>query len=132
VQSHAGVQFVNGQFMATIEVGIDNLGPVKFSNCGFWGTSETQSHVIKHGSSTLMLNGCHFTRWDSEGIGSPCVIADGGRLIINGCDFMEEDKQQVILENGLVAASIVGNCFRSSPAVTNHSRAQVEMGLNVQ
>jgi hypothetical protein len=130
VQSHAGVQFVNGQFMATIEVGEANEGPVKFANCGFWGTAETQSHVVKHGPSTLTLNGCHFARWDTDGSGSPCVTADGGRLIVNGCDFMDTDKQQVVLKSGLVAASIVGNCFRGAPGVTNRSTAEVQLGFN--
>ena len=130
VQSHAGVQFVNGQFMATIEVGEANEGPVKFGNCGFWGAPETRSHIVKHGPSTLMLHGCHFTRWDADGTGSPCVIADGGGLIINGCDFMDAGKQQVVLESGLVAASIVGNCFRGAPGVTNRSMAEVQLGFN--
>ena len=77
-----------------------------------------------------MLNGCHFIRWDTDETGAPCVIADGGRLIINGCDFADSDKQQVVLENGLVAASIVGNTFRGAPGVMNRSTAEVQLGLN--
>jgi len=130
VQSHAGVQFVNGQFMATIEVGEANEGPVKFGNCGFWGTPETRSHVVKHGPSTLTLQGCHFTRWDVDGTGAPCVVADGGRLIVNACDFADSDKQQVVLEDGLVAASVVGNCFRGAPGVVDRSTAEVQAGFN--
>lgn len=129
-QSHAGVQFVNGQFMATIEVAEANEGPVKFTNCGFWGTGETRSHVLKHGPSTLTLNGCHFTRWDAEGTGAPCLVADGGRLIVNGCDFADTGKAQIVLEPGLAAASIVGNCFRGEPGVTDHSTADVQLGFN--
>ncbi len=37
-QAHAGAQFVNAQFMSTLEVGPQNQGPVKLANCGFWGT----------------------------------------------------------------------------------------------
>ncbi len=129
-QSHAGVQFVNGQFMATIEVAAANEGPVKFTNCGFWGTGETRSHVLKHGPSTLTLNGCYFTRWDAEGTGAPCLVADGGRLIVNGCDFADTGKAQIVLEPGLAAASIVGNCFRGEPGVTDHSTADVQLGFN--
>ena len=99
-QSHAGVQFVNGQFMATVEIGEANEGPVKFANCGFWGTPETKSHVVKHGPSTLMLNGCHFTRWDAGGIGAPCVTADGGRLIVNGCDFAATPRRRKPRDGG--------------------------------
>ena len=135
-QSHAGVQFVNGQFMATVEIGEANEGPVKFANCGFWGTPETQSHVVKQGPSTLILNGCHFTRWDADNIGAPCVTADGGRLIVNGCDFAatpqtaEAPGTAVALNEGLIAASLVGNAFRGETAVQNRSEAVVELGLN--
>ena len=37
---------------------------------------------------------------------------------------------QVILEDGLIAASITGNCFRDTSGVTNRSTAQVELGFN--
>jgi len=53
VQPHSGVQFVNGQFMGTIEVGESNTGPVKLSNCGFWTVPETKMQIDKRGPSTL-------------------------------------------------------------------------------
>jgi hypothetical protein len=130
VQPHAGVQFVNGQFMATLVVGAHNEGPVKLANCGFWGTPETRSHILKHGPSTLTLNGCHFNRWDAEDQGAPCLEADGGRLIISGCDFGEEHKRQIELKPGLTAASIVGNALRGEDAILNDSDADVQIGLN--
>ena len=38
-QGHAGVSFVNGQFMGQrhVEVRPENTRPVKFTACGFWG-----------------------------------------------------------------------------------------------
>jgi hypothetical protein len=130
VQSHAGVQFANGQFMATIEVAEENEGPVKFTNCGFWGAEATQTHAVKHGPSTLTFNGCHFTRWDRADTGEACITADGGRLIVQGCDFMDPGKRQIVLEPGLAAAAIVGNTFRGAPGVENRSAGEVEVGLN--
>ena len=130
VQEHAGVQFVNGQFMATIEVGENNLGPVKLTNCGFWGTSETGEHIIKQGPSTLMLTSCHFTRWDAANDGTPCIRASGGRLMINGCEFMDEGKRQIELEKGLVAATVFGCLLRGDEAVVDHSGADVQIGCN--
>jgi hypothetical protein len=130
VQPHAGVQFVNGQFMARIEIAAQNTGPVKIANSGFWGTPETKAHIDKAGPSTLVLNGCHFTGWDAAGAGEPCVIAKGGRLVLNGCDFMDVGKTAIRLEEGLVAASIVGNSFRGAPEAGVPDGAQVEMGFN--
>ncbi len=129
-QPHAGVQFVNGQFMATVEVGEANLGPVKFTNCGFWGVPETRSHVVMEGQGSLILNACHFTGWDAKGQGSPCIEATKGRLIVNGCDFMDEGKLAVRLGGDLVAASVVGNTFRTDQAIVNESAAQVAIGYN--
>jgi len=111
-QGHAGVQFVNGQFMATIEVAETNEGPVKLANCGFWGVSETRSQIDKRGPSTLVVNGCHFTGWDARGQGDPCIRAAGGRVAITGCEFMDGGKTDIVLEEGLTAAAITGNLLR--------------------
>lgn len=130
VQNHAGVQFANGQFMGTIVVGEKNRGPVKLANCGFWGVPETQEHVIKTGPGTLMLTSCHFTGWDNKRTGKPCIRADGGRLVVNGCEFLDRGKRQVTLEKGLVAATITGCLLRGEGGIVNDSDAEVHMGLN--
>jgi hypothetical protein len=130
VQAHSGVQFANGQFMATIEVGEQNAGPVKLTNCGFWGVPETKVHVDKRGPSTLTLTSCHFTGWDAAGDGEPCIRASGGRLIVNGCEFMDAGKRQVVLERGLAAATIYGCLLRGDNGIADESGADVQIGLN--
>jgi hypothetical protein len=129
-QDHAGVQFVNGQFMATIEVGEQNRGPVKLTSCGFWGVRETKEHVLKLGPSTLMLTACHFTGWDAAGKGAPCIRASGGRLVVNGCDFLDAGKKQISLEKGLTAATITGSLLRGEKGIEDTSGADVQIGLN--
>jgi hypothetical protein len=130
VQRHAGVAFVNGQFMATVQVGQENKGPVKLSNCGFWPVPETAEQIIKKGPSTLMLTSCHFSGWDNKGSGAACIRANGGRLVVSGCEFMEKGKKQAMLEKGLRAATITGCLFRGEDGVVNESDADVEIGLN--
>jgi hypothetical protein len=130
-QDHAGVQFANAQFMGSLEIGPGNRGPVKLANCGFWGTEATREHVRHAGAGTLALTSCHFTGWDHAGKGDPCIRASGGRLLVNGCDFMDEGKRAVALEKGLKAASIFGCAFRGPNAVADQSHATVQMGLNV-
>src|ERR1019366_9056886 len=129
-QPHAGVQFANGQFMGTLEVGPQNRGPVKLANCGFWGTKATREHVRHSGPSSLVLTACHFTGWDHASKGDPCIRAAGGRLIVNGCEFMDEGKRAIILEKGLKAAAIMGCMFRGPQAVADESGADVQIGLN--
>jgi Pectate lyase superfamily protein len=131
-QGHAGVQFVNGQFMSTIEVGPENRGPVKLTSCGFWGTELTREHVRHSGPGSLVLTACHFNGWDHAKKGDPCIRASGGRLIVNGCEFMDEGKLGVVLEKGLKAATVMGCGFRSPQPVRAESGADVQIGLNTK
>jgi hypothetical protein len=129
-QPHAGAQFVNAQFMSTVEIGPENRGPVKFSNCGFWGTELTQEQVRHQGGSSLVLTGCHFTGWGQGGKGDPCIRASGRHLIVNGCEFMDEGKRAILLEKGLKAATVLGCTFRGPDAIEDHSGGEVKTGLN--
>lgn len=129
-QDHAGVEFVNGQFMATIVIGERNKGPVKLTNCGFWGVPQTKEQVVKHGPSTLILNACHFTGWDAGKKGEPCIRADGGRLVVSGCEFMDAGKKAIVLDKGLKAATITGCLLRGKDGIVNESGADVQVGMN--
>jgi len=129
-QAHAGVQFVNGQFMSTVEIGPRNQGPVKFTNCGFWGTEATREQIRHEGPGSLVLSACHFTGWDHAGKGDPCVRAAGGRLMVNACEFMDGGKRAIVLEKGLKAATICGCAFRREPGVEDQSGADVKMSGN--
>ena len=62
--------------------------------------------------------------------GLPCLRAAGGRLLVNGCEFMAEGKQQIALEKGLKAATITGCLMRGEKPVSDRSEADVQMGLN--
>ncbi len=129
-QDHAGVQFANGQFMSTLEIGAQNRGPVKLTNCGFWGTAATREHIRHEGVGTLMLTSCHFTGWANAEKGAACVRASNGRLVVNGCEFMDAGKRAILLEKGLKAASIVGCTLRGEGSVHDQSGADVQIGLN--
>lgn len=130
VQPHAGVQFTNGQFMATLEVGPKNAGPVKLANCGFWGIAATKEQVVKHGPGTLTLTSCHFTGWAAADRQAPCIRADGGRLVVSGCEFMDAGKRQVVLDKGLTAATIFGCLLRGAGGLVDRSRADVQTACN--
>ena len=129
-QAHAGVQIVNGQFMGTVEVGPQNHGPVKLTSSGFWSTDATQEQVRHSGTSSLVLTACHFNNWDHAGKGDPCIRAAAGRLIVNGCEFMAGGKRAIILEKGLMAATIFGCAFRGLQPIEDQSGAEVQIGLN--
>jgi hypothetical protein len=129
-QAHAGVQFANGQFMSTLEVGPENRGPVKLANCGFWGTDLTREQIRHQGESLLTLTACHFTGWARAQADAPCIRAGAGRLIVNGCEFMDAGKRAVALDKGLKSAAVFGCAFRDAKAIEDLSGADVQVGLN--
>jgi hypothetical protein len=57
--------------------------------------------------------------------GDPCIRAAGGRLVVNGCEFMNEGKRAIVLEKGLNAVTVVGCLFRGLKAITDQSGADV-------
>jgi hypothetical protein len=116
--------------MATVVVGEKNKGPVKLTNCGFWGVPQTKEQVVKHGPSSLILNACHFTGWDAGKKGEPCIRADGGRMVVSGCEFMDAGKKAIVLEKGLKAATITGCLLRGKDGIVNESEGDVQMGMN--
>ncbi|MGC9258632.1 MAG: glycosyl hydrolase family 28-related protein [Phycisphaerae bacterium] len=131
-QSHAGISFVNGQFMGapSIEVGSTNTGPVKFTNCGFWGGPLTDTMAILEGSGQTTFTGCHFISWAQQNKKAPAVVLRRGRLIINGCEFMDAGQRQVAIERGAAAAVILGNSFQGPAHISNQIGAKAKISMN--
>jgi hypothetical protein len=127
VQRHAGVSFVNGQFMSTIEVAETNTGPVKFTACGFWGTDETSEHARLRGSGHVTFTACHFTDWARRNADAPCIVAASGGLTVNGCEFLDQSssKKHIELGEDVEAAVIIGNRFHAGPKIINRSEGEV-------
>jgi hypothetical protein len=132
VQNHAGVSFVNGQFMAGVEVGPRNLGPVKFTACGFWGVEkETDRHAVLEGRGTTTFANCHFTGWSQKTAGTPAIDARAGSLIVDACNFMDLNKAHVELGANVESAVITSTRFASPPQIANHSKGDVAIANNV-
>jgi hypothetical protein len=130
-QSHAGISFVNGQFMSGIEVAEGNSGPVKFTACGFWGIATTDHHALLNGNGHVTFNSCHFIGWAQKDLKAPAIHAKRGGVTISNCDFIDLGKTQVVVENAMDAAIIVGNRLRGQNLITNHAQDRAQIGLNV-
>ncbi len=131
VQEHAGISFVNGQFMAGIEVRETNSGPVKFTACGFWGIPTTDSHAILEGRGHTIFNGCHFTGWGRKNAEAPCIHAKRGGLTVTACDFAERSRAQIAIEPDVEAALIFGNRFRGEARVANRAGTRAQISMNI-
>jgi len=130
-QGHAGVAFSNCQLMATVVVGPENQGPVKFSNCGFWPIGSTQSQAVIEGKGTVTFTSCHFAGWGKD---AAAILVKSGSVIVNGCEFMAGDNRQIELGPGTRSAAIFGCRFRGGEKITNNApaTAKVQIGMNVE
>lgn len=131
-QSHAGISFVNGQFMGapSIEVGAANAGPVKFANCGFWGGPLTDAIANLDGSGQTIFTGCHFISWAQQDKSAPAIRLRRGRLIVNACQFMDAGSRQVAIERGATAAVVVANSFCGPDRISNAIGTKAQIGMN--
>ncbi len=134
VQDHAGTIFENCQFMSGFEIRPENKGPIKLTNCGFWGKAGAGSQMILEGQGTVTLTATHFHKWDPMEHGKACIQALDGSLILNGCEFMGEGVKapQLLLGPDLDSAVIMGNRFTyGGMRIDNQSRGEVQMSANV-
>jgi hypothetical protein len=130
-QSHAGLSFVNGQFMAGIEIAETNSGPVKFTSSGFWGIPTTDFHAKLAGTGHTTFNGCHFIGWGQKDLKAPAIHAHRGGITVTACDFIDLGKSQMTIEKDVDAALIYGNRLRGKELITNHAGAKAQIALNV-
>ncbi|MBN2309351.1 MAG: hypothetical protein JXR94_10290 [Candidatus Hydrogenedentes bacterium] len=131
-QEHAGIAFENGQFMGTVNVGPENRGPVKLTNCGFWPMDQTNEQVIVRGKGTVTLTACHFAGWGRQSASAPCVRIEEGAALIHACDFVDVEKTQIYIGPDAVAASVVGCRFRDGERIEDRSlNSDVMLGMNV-
>jgi Pectate lyase superfamily protein len=124
----------NGEFVSfhgpdptMVEVKPTNHGSVRFVNCAFWGPCHQIAKVA--GQGTVGFSDCTFVQWDHPQKGRAALQAEGGSLMVRGCEF-QEDKAQLELGEGLRRAVITGNLFPGQPRITNHSQGQVVISDN--
>jgi hypothetical protein len=110
VQKHAGIALENCQIMAGLEIRSTNEGPVKLTNCGFWGRSGTGSQLIQEGSGTLTLMNCHLTQMHQPQ-DEPYIKALRGSLIVQGCEFFDNQRKSpdVFIGETIDTAVVMGN-----------------------
>lgn len=128
-----GLLITNGEFVggpmakAFVEVAPTNYGPVQFSNCSFWGPSETVLDAA--GTGTTSFNQCTFhnhgkikEKWTMD--------VKSGNLMVQGCRF-GWDRPDIKLAKEVKTAVIMGNRFSKSKEIENNSSGDVQEGLNV-
>ena len=125
----------NGEFVSfhgpdptMVDVKPTNTGSVRFVNCSFWGPCHQIARVA--GRGTVGFSDCTFVQWDSKKEGRPALRAEGGSLIVRGCEF-QENKAHLELGEGVRRAVITGNLFTGKPRIVNRSKGQVAISDSV-
>ena len=132
-QAHSGLAFSNCQIMATVKTGSENLGSVKFSNCGFWSIPVTRSQAILEGKGTVIFESCHFNNWSRDGSGSPCIDVKNGAAIIHGCDFMAKGETQLHVGPEAEGVTITGCRLQGGERfdIAPEAEGRLEAGFNL-
>lgn len=129
-----GLLISNGEFTSfhgadptMVRVGPDNSGSVRFVNCAFWGPCNQVAAVT--GRGTVGFGDCTFVQWDRKQEGRAAIQAEGGTLLVRGCEF-RENKPQIEIGEAVRRAVIADNIFTGLSRITNHSQHPVVIGNN--
>ena len=129
-----GLLISNGEFTSfhgadptMVRVGPDNSGSVRFVNCAFWGPCNQVAAL--NGRGTVGFGDCTFVQWDRKQEGRAAIQAEGGTLLVRGCEF-RENKPQIEIGEAVRRAVIADNIFTGLPRITNHSQHPVVIGNN--
>jgi hypothetical protein len=119
--------------MATVKIGPENRGPVKFSNCGFWPIGKTASQALLEGQGSTIFQSCHFSGWGNDGSNAACIDIRGGAALIQACDFANTGKPQLLVGPKVEGVSISGCRLRGGQRfeIANDARETVQAGLNL-
>ncbi|MDX9883467.1 MAG: glycosyl hydrolase family 28-related protein [Prolixibacteraceae bacterium] len=140
-QYHCGISFENCQFMDGILIEEENRGPIKLTNCGFWGWAESLggTHIVNKGEGTVYLTACNFNaknwiecHWKPE---IPFIRMEKGTLQIMNSRFQDNGNTpnaHIYLGEKVKSAVIIGNSVEGGDLhVSNKSKGDVQVIGNV-
>ncbi len=129
-----GLLITNGEFVSfhgpdptMVEVMGTHTGAVRFVNCAFWGPCHQIAKI--DGRGTVGFSDCTFVQWDSKKEGRHAIRANGGTLLVRGCEFREA-KPQIHLAEGVRRAVITDNVFTGAAQIANLSAGSVQIANN--
>jgi hypothetical protein len=131
VQNHAGISFVNSQLMGAVILENSNHGPVKFTNCGFWGIETTESLVYNRSAGRTSFSNCQFYWWDRAKDIHPAILSQNGDLTVIGCEFGELNLVDIFLSKNIRSAIIMGNTLRTKRGIINRAGRKARIKNNI-
>jgi hypothetical protein len=130
-----GLLITNGEFVSfhgpdptMINVEKTNSGSVRFVNCAFWGPCNQIAKIA--GTGTVGFGDCTFVQWGGKEGDRSAIQAEGGTVLIRGCEF-RQDRPQILLGEKVERAIITDNLFTGAQRIVNNSGGNVQIGFNV-
>jgi len=148
-QVHAGLLFTNCQINAGVLIEKGSLGPVKFSNCGLFGTGTSDhphlahadvkaTHVLNRGQGRATFIGCHFYYPEGPFVpkgavdaGHPVVYSDGNGLTLTGCDMTGVNRNHIRLGKQSKSTVVTSSRFLGGLKLDNTGTGKVVSGHNI-
>lgn len=149
-QVHAGVLFQNCQINAGVLVNEGSLGPVKFVNCGMFGTGYPPptphlthgdvkaTHALLRGKGRTTFIGCHFYQPEGPFVpknfkdeGHPVIYCDGNGLTVSGCDFTAFNRNHIALGPNSRSTIVTGTRFLGGLKLHNAGQGKVQAETNI-
>jgi len=129
-----GLLITNGEFVSfhgpdptMVDVRDSHTGSVRFVNCAYWGPCNQIAKVA--GRGTVGFSDCTFVQWDHAKEGRHAIRAEGGTLLVRGCEFREA-KAQIELGENVRRAVISDNVINGPARITNRSHGTVQVANN--
>jgi len=130
-----GLLISNGEFVSfhgpdptMVRVDAKHSGSVRFVNCSFWGPCNQIAKIA--GSGLVGFSDCTFVQWDRNKEDRAALQADGGTVLIRGCEF-QQDRPQISLGPKVSRAVVTGNIFKGATRISNHSNGNVVIEANI-
>lgn len=118
-----GLLITNGEFVSfhgpnptMVRVAATNRGSVRFVNCAFWGSCRQIAEIGGTPDGTVGFSDCTFVQWGFATADQPelqpcaAINAQGGTLLVRGCEFRQNHPQLELGEN-LRKVVITDNTF---------------------
>ena len=130
-----GVLITNGEFVSftgeepiMVRVTDTHTGVIRFVNCAFWGPAHRIAHIA--GRGTVAFSDCNFEDWGRHYGPAHAIVAEGGDLMVRGCQF-HRNHPQIRLGEGVRRAIISDNLVEGRVRIENESEGQVVLRDNL-
>lgn len=135
VQFHSGTSFVNGQFYGVIDIKESNMGMIKFTGCGFFGTTVAKenevSHAVIKGNGHVSFDNCHFVSIDPKNKAKTNILLDGGTVSITDSVFIDVGVKHLVIEEDTPMALLTSCTFAGKPNIINKSKGNICINNNI-